>query len=51
MVFTSPCVQEDVFRAVVSASTWRNVLSEADREKLAKLLPPGTHQEKEEELR
>ena len=43
-------VQEAVFHEVVSGATWREVLSEEDRERLIQLLPPGTYQQREEDI-
>ena len=42
--------QEDIFQSVVSNSTWKEVLSEEDREKLIQLLPPGTQQQREDNI-
>ena len=37
--------------SVVCDGTWREVLTEGERERLTELLPPGTQQERQEELR
>lgn len=40
-------LQEDLFQEVLSPSTWREVLTEEDRQRLGHLLPPGTEREEE----
>ena len=44
-------VQREAFSEVLSLQTWRDVLTEEEREKLKKLLPEHPSLEKEEVLR